>query len=163
MRECVRKCGWAMGLAALLASSVAYADGNIDLNQNFAWDANVGWINFASSNSEVTVKPSGLSGYAWSENLGWIKLAAEGSSYDNTTTNNWGVKVVGNNLQGFAWSKNAGWINFSPTNGGVAIQSDGWFTGYAWGENVGWIHFNNTTYGVRTTASLGSGTLLMIQ
>ena len=161
MSDGVQRLGWTLGLAALLAGSMAWADGNIDPSASFAWSKNAGWLNFAPSFGGVTVKSAGLSGFAWAENIGWIELAAPGSSYDNTTTNNWGVKLVGQNLQGFAWSKNVGWINFAPTNGGVTIQGGGWFNGYAWGENIGWIHFQNANpaYGVRTTASLG-GTLI---
>jgi len=163
MSDGVQRLGWTLGLAALLVGSVAWADGNIDPSANFAWSKNAGWVNFAPSSGGVTVKTSGLSGFAWAENIGWIELAAPGSSYDNTTTNNWGVKLVGQNLQGFAWSRNVGWINFAPANGGVTIQGGGWFGGYAWGENVGWIHFKNASpaYGVRTTTS--GGTMLLVK
>ena len=155
---------WATGLAALLAGSITWAGGNIDQANSFAWSENAGWINFAPSNAVVTVTAGqGLSGYAWAENIGWIKLAAVGSTYGNTTTNDWGVKLAGKTLSGFAWSENTGWINFAPSNGGVTI-SNGWFNGYAWSENVGWIHLNGTpTYGVRTTASLVVGTIITIR
>lgn len=155
--------GWAMVLAVAVAGSMVLADGNIDPANNFAWSENAGWINFAPTNGGVTVRVGhGLSGFAWAENIGWIKLAAVGSTYGNTTTNDWGVKLVGKTLQGFGWSENAGWINFAPTNGGVAI-SNGWLNGYAWSENAGWIHLNGTNYGVRTTVSMGTGTAMLIQ
>jgi len=155
--------GWAVALVTVLAGSVSLADGNIDPANNFAWSENAGWVNFAPSNGNVTVTAGrGLSGYAWAENIGWIKLAAVGSTYQNTTKNDWGVKLVGTALQGFAWSENAGWINFVPSNGGVTI-SQGWLKGYAWSENAGWIHLNNKpTYGVRTTANLSGGTALIM-
>jgi len=40
----------------------------------YAWGENVGWINFDSTNSEVTINTSTLkfSGYAWAENVGWV-------------------------------------------------------------------------------------------
>lgn len=167
MKDGVRRLGWTMGLAALLAGSAVWAAGNIDPANNFAWAENAGWINFAPTNSGVTVTAArGLSGYAWSENIGWIKLAAVGSTYGNTSTNDWGVKLAGKTLSGYAWSENAGWINFAPTNGGVTIQSDGRFDGYAWSENAGWVHFKNATpvaYGVRTTATLVFGTAVMFR
>jgi len=156
---------WVAGLTALVCfPATAWATGNIDTNNSFAWSENAGWINFAPTNGGVTVATAGLSGYAWAENIGWIQLAAMGSTYGNTTKDDWGVKIVGSTLQGFAWSENAGWINFAPTNGGVTIQSGGQFYGYAWGENVGWIHFQKASpaYGVRTTASLG-GTLILFR
>jgi len=152
-------------LAAMLAGSIARATGNIDPANNFAWSENAGWINFAPANGGVTVSRAGLSGYAWAENIGWIKLAALGSTYGNTTTNDWGVKLVGKTLQGFAWSENAGWINFAPTQGGGVTISNGWFNGYAWSENVGWVQFQNASpaYGVRTTASLWAATAVLFQ
>lgn len=161
--KCQMAIGWAVGLAAVLAGAVVWADGNIDPAHAFAWSEDAGWINFAPSNGGATVRASwGLSGYVWAENLGWIHLAATNSTYNNTSAADWGVKLVGKALQGFAWSENAGWVNFAPSNGGVTI-SNGWFTGYAWGENVGWIHMNGTNYGVRTTLSLGSGTTMLVQ
>jgi len=160
--RCRTVSGWAMGLAVLLAGSMAWATGNIDTNNNFAWAENAGWVNFAPTNGGVTVTTAGISGYAWAENIGWIQLAAVGSTYQNTTTNDWGVHLTGSTLHGFAWSENAGWINFAPQYGGVTIQSGGRFDGYAWGENVGWIHFKNASpaYGVRTTATLGETLIL---
>jgi len=162
---CKRTIGWALGLAALLAGSVARAGGNIDPAHSFAWSENAGWINFAPSNAVVTVTAyQGLSGYAWAENIGWIKLAAVGSTYANTTKDNWGVKLVGSALQGFAWSENVGWINFNPQHSRVTIdQATGQFDGYVWSENVGWIHFRNASpaYGVRTTANLVPGTIIL--
>jgi len=157
--------GWAVALVTVLAGSVSLADGNIDPANNFAWSENAGWVNFAPSNGNVTVTAGrGLSGYAWAENIGWVKMAAVGSTYQNTTKDDWGVHLTGKALQGFAWSENAGWINFSPTDGGVTLKHDGQFDGYAWGENIGWIHFRSASpaYGVRTTASLG-GTLILVR
>ena len=165
-----RSIGWALGLlVTVLAGSPVWAGSNIDPANRCAWAENAGWINFAPTNGGVMAAPTGLSGYAWAENIGWIKLAALNSTYENTAANNWGVKLVGSKLKGYAWSENAGWINFAATNSpGVTVDSDGWFSGYAWGESVGWVHFRNTSapygvYGVRTTASLRSGMVLMIQ
>jgi len=161
--RCRMAIGWVMGLVAVLAGSMAWANGNIDPAEKFAWAENAGWINLAPADGGVTVASSGLSGYAWAENVGWIKLAAVSSTYGNTSKDDWGVKLVGKTLQGFAWSENAGWINFAPKDGGVLIRSDGRFDGYAWGENVGWLHFRNASlaYGVRTTASPWAGTTIL--
>ncbi|MFH1780667.1 MAG: hypothetical protein ABH841_01550 [Candidatus Nealsonbacteria bacterium] len=49
------------------------------------------------------------------------------------------------NISGYAWSENIGWINFSGSNYGVNINSDGVFSGYAWSENIGWIDFGQGT------------------
>src|SRR3990167_9192587 len=117
-----------------LASST---DGTIDSTYKYAWGENIGWVNFGTSNGNVHVTDSGLSGYTLSENIGWIYLG--------DITNNNGVGT----LSGYAWSENTGWIKFNPTNGGVIINSSGEFTGSALGENIGWIIFGGD-YKVKT-------------
>ena len=102
-----------------------------------AWSANIGWINFASTNGNVHVTDSALTGHVWSSLYGWIKL-------DTTTSG------VTNNaegaLSGSAWGENIGWINFS----GVVINSNGVFTGSASGDNTGAINFGCTNCLVQT-------------
>ncbi|MBI4837447.1 MAG: carboxypeptidase regulatory-like domain-containing protein [Candidatus Portnoybacteria bacterium] len=116
-----------------LASST---DGTIDSTYKYAWGENIGWVNFGTSNGNVHVTDSALSGYALSETVGWIYLG-------DITNDGEG------NLSGYAWSENTGWIKFNPTNGGVTINSSGEFTGSALGENIGWIIFGGD-YGVKT-------------
>ena len=140
---------------------VAYAAGNIDSTNKWAWGTNVGWINFADANGGVTVYDDHLEGYAWAENIGWIRLGTTGSGdpyYDNTSATDYGVNNDGNgNLSGYAWGTNVGWINFHPSHSQVTIDPDtGKFDGYAWAENVGWIHFQNVSppeYYVQTSWS----------
>lgn len=153
----------------------AFAEGNIDATNKYAWAENAGWVNFAPTNGGVTVVLPGrynryLSGYAWAENVGWLKLGnANGGPYQNTATNNWGVNIaVGSPpaLTGYAWSENCGWVHFSPTNSQATINmSDGRFDGYAWAENVGWIHFKNAApaYNVQTTARPPNGTVFSVR
>ena len=117
----------------VLASST---DGTIDSTYRYAYGENIGWIDFGTTNGNVHVTDSGLSGYALSENTGWINL-------DNVVNDGEG------NLSGYGWSENTGWINFAPTNGGVIINSSGEFTGSALSENVGWIIFTGD-YKVKT-------------
>src|SRR3989338_2127037 len=117
-----------------LASST---DGTIDSTYKYAWGENIGWVNFGTSNGNVHVTDSGLSGYALSENIGWIYLG--------DITNNNGVGT----LSGYAWSGNTGWIKFNSNNGGVIINSSEEFTGSALGENIGWIIFGGD-YKVKT-------------
>ena len=107
--------------------------GTIDSTDKYAWSENLGWINFGSTDGNVQVTDSGLSGYAWSENAGWINLNPTNGGVSND---------VNGNLSGYAWGENTGWINFDPTNGGVTIDESGNFSGYAWSENAGWINFN---------------------
>ena len=148
--------------------------GNIDPAHKHAWGGNVGWANFAPTHGRVTVvDKSYLSGYAWSENIGWVKLGADGGGpYANSSTHDWGVNVAGDaTLSGYAWSANAGWINFNPTHQQVKIdRNTGEFEGYAWGENIGWINFKSPLetsvpeyYNVRTTASMISGTVIVVR
>src|SRR3989338_8808797 len=88
-------------------------DGTIDLTYKYAYGENIGWVNFGTSNGNVHVTDSRLSGYTLSENIGWIYLG--------DITNNNGVGT----LSGYAWSENTGWIKFNPTNGGGVINSFG--------------------------------------
>jgi hypothetical protein len=121
------------GFSFVFASNT---NGTIDPIYKYAWSENTGWINFGTTNGDVHVTDSGLSGYALGENIGWINL-------DNIVNDGEG------NLSGYAWGENAGWIKFNPTNGGVTINSSGEFTGYALGENIGWIIFGGD-YKVKT-------------
>lgn len=116
-------------------------DGTIDTTNRYVWTENTGWLDFGTSEGNVHVTDSALSGYAWGENIGWISLNC--SNTDSCATVDY--KVTNNSegtLGGYAWSENVGWIDFDPANGGVTINSSGVFSGYAWGELVGWIVFN---------------------
>lgn len=143
----------------LFLAGVAYAAGNIDAVNKWAWAGNAGWLNFNPTHGGVTVYNDHLEGFAWAENIGWVRLGTyDGGgthTYANDAPASYGVNNDGNgNLSGYAWSSNAGWINFNPTHGQVTIDpATGEFDGYAWGENVGWIHFRNVSpaYGVVRT------------
>ena len=104
----------------------------------------MGWIDFGTSQGNVHVTDSELTGYAWGETAGWISLNCSNTSSCGTV-----YYRVGNNgegvLSGYAWSENAGWIQFNPAGGGVTIDSGGNFAGEAWGETIGWIVFNCLT------------------
>jgi len=112
-------------------------DGTINTTNKYAWGENIGWLNFSTTEGDVHVTDSALSGYAWAENIGWIYL----NDIDNDGEGN---------LSGYAWSENTGWIDFAPTYGGVTINSSGEFSGYAWGENIGWIVFGGFDNSVKT-------------
>ena len=161
---------FAAGLMTL--AQAVLAGGDIDTNNNFAWAENAGWVNFASTNSGVTVSRTGLSGCAWAENIGWVQLGNGKLPYGNSGATDWGVNATKGagpvwTLSGFAWSENCGWINFSPSNSVVTIDgATGRFNGYAWSENLGWIHLRNASpaYGVITTARLiPTGTAFMFR
>lgn len=87
-----------------------------------AWSAQIGWVNFGTSNGNANVTSSAVTGYAWNENHGWLNLNPSNS----------GIINDGNgNLSGRAWLEGIGWINFS----GVTINSSGVFAGTANGDN----------------------------
>ncbi|MDP3057375.1 MAG: carboxypeptidase-like regulatory domain-containing protein [bacterium] len=116
--------------------SASTTDGTIDSVYKYAWEENIGWINFGTANGNVHVTDSGMTGYALSETAGWINLS-------NIINDGEG------NLSGYGWSENTGWIKFNPANGGVIINSSGEFTGSALSENIGWIIFGGD-YKVKT-------------
>ncbi len=124
----------ALGLF-VLAPLVAYA-GTISSSHQYAWSNDAGWVNFAPSQSTVTVSDSGLSGYAWSQNDGWINLSPSQSGVTNSN----------GTLGGFAWDPLAGWVNFS----GVTIDSSGKFHGEANGSNSYAINFDCANCDVET-------------
>ncbi|MHB8392545.1 MAG: hypothetical protein ACYDBH_23680 [Acidobacteriaceae bacterium] len=120
-----------------LVPFVAYASsGTVSSSYKYAWSNVGGWVNFAPSNSIVTVTDSALTGYAWSANDGWI----------NFSPSNGGVTNSGGTLGGFAWDQSAGWVNFA----GVTIDSSGQFHGQATGANGYAINFSCTNCDVRT-------------
>lgn len=136
---------------------------NISSTEHYAWNDQVGWIDFAYPGGNVQV-PTGegdLSGLAYVlSDSHWISLNC--LSTDSCATVNYKVSSGANgNLSSWAWSENFGWISFSCTTGGsdsenICISSDygvtvatstGEFDGYAYSENIGWISFNCETGG----------------
>jgi len=156
------------GLMIAFTSSTIFASGNTDVmsdGSKWSWGENIGWMNWNSTHSGVTVSTGYLSGYIWCENIGWVHLGtapANGVSYSNTSASDYGINrdQGTGRLSGYAWGENVGWINFNPTHGGVSISTSGIFgstgafvlNGWAWGENIGWICFSSATYRVRTYA-----------
>ena len=126
----------------------------------YAWNDNVGWINFGDGNSSekgrVYVSDNRLYGYAWGENIGWISLNCANTEANNCSTYGVTQNDGDGTLTGKAWGENVGWIDFAPNSNSVRIStSTGNFNGYAWGDNIGWISFSGTTqdsqaYGVNT-------------
>jgi hypothetical protein len=124
--------------------SASSTSGIVDSSYKHAWSENVGWLNFGTSEGNIVVNDSGLTGYFWGENIGWVSLNC---SNDNSCSSvDYAVENDGyGNLSGYAWSENTGWINFSPDYGGVTIDASGDFSGYAYSESTGWIVFNCST------------------
>lgn len=118
---------WAGILALLIFSSVFWAlsvrasttNGTIDPSaqgDKYGWGDVMGWINFGTTQGNVHVLDSRLTGYAWSENFGWVNLSSTKAA---VTNNSEGV------LGGYAWGENVGYISFS----GITISSSGVFQG----------------------------------
>lgn len=132
----------ARGLSLLLflaSAPLAYASqtsGTIDSVHKYAWSDVGGYVNFAPTNSTVSVTDTALTGYAWSANTGWINLSPTNGGVTNTTSGT---------LGGFAWDANEGWISFT----GVTIDANGVFHGTATGANEN-IKFDCTNCSVQT-------------
>jgi len=47
-------------------------DGTVDSTYKYAWGENIGWLNFGTTEGNVHITDSALTGYAWAENIGWI-------------------------------------------------------------------------------------------
>ncbi len=130
-------------LALSLVSGVAYAsetNGTIltpTANDGYAWSNQAGWVNFNTTNGNISITDSGITGYAWNSNYGWI----------NMSPTNGGVTVAANGaLSGYAWGSSLGWINFS----GASINSSGKFVGQATGSIIGTLTFDCTNCSVIT-------------
>ena len=118
-------------------SHASMSNGTIDSTNKYAYSENMGWINFADTNSTVHITDTELTGYAYNENTGWISLNC--SNTDTCNDNNYKViNTIDGILSGYAYGENIGWVNFS----GVTINNEGEFTGYAYNENTGYISFN---------------------
>ena len=69
--------------SASVASLVT--ENNASPASGFAWNNNIGWINFGTTTSNpegrVYVSNNKLYGYAWGENVGWISLNCENNSF----------------------------------------------------------------------------------
>jgi hypothetical protein len=148
----------------------------------YAWNTNVGWINFSPTHGGVTIDPAtgSFDGYAWGENVGWIRFGNPeahvnkwgwgNAGWINLNPTHGGVTVYPDHLEGYAWGENIGWIrlgthtgggthtygNTSEADYGVNNDGSGNLSGYAWSTNAGWINFNPTHGGVTVDFATGS-------
>jgi len=154
---------------------IAHAATNISssTNQHWAWNDDIGWIDFYTTNN-IAVSSVQLSGYATSS-AGYLALDCATSPAGNLCGTS-PYQIVNNgsgNLSGWAWNDRVGWISFfwgdatasstatstytSTCNSyglycGVYIDPSGNFRGYAWNDIIGWISFNCTDPGVCATS-----------
>lgn len=116
--------------------------------EKYAWGGNTGWVNFLTTNGNITITDSAITGYAWDARFGWINM---------NPTNGGVLNNSEGNLSGHAWSMGAGWIDFD----NVTINSSGKFTGTAVGDMYGTLTFNCDNCNVTTDwrpASTRNGT-----
>lgn len=142
----------------LVTAGAACAQSNIDESLKYAWQENIGWMNWRDADggdAGVVVGESFLSGWIWTENCGWISVGdgtpGGGDMYLNDVGSDHGVNIANDGtLSGFGWGENIGWINFD-TEAALGAFGDearfdaksGRFRGYAWGENVGWFNLDD--------------------
>lgn len=147
---------FAASLAALLVVSLSpadrlYAGTTIDINNRYAYAANLGWLDWvADTNNGAVIGEYVCAGYLYSANAGWINLGsgspANGIQYQNNSALDFGVNQDGQgNLAGYAWAANIGWIAFEQTYGHPKVNLlTGALSGYIWSANCGWISLSNT-------------------
>ena len=149
-------------LAVTVGSASLSAQSTITLGQNYAYAANLGWVDVRG---DITVSPPPFgvvigeyvcSGYAYGANVGWINFgsgtAANGVYYANTSAADFGVNQDGTGrLTGYAYGANIGWINFEGVFGNPTVDLlTGKFSGFAYSANCGWINLGDITAYVQT-------------
>ena len=154
---------------SLLFTPTGASGAAISNTHHYAWNDQVGWIDFAYPGGNVQV-PTGegdLKGLAYVlSDSHWISLncISTDSCYD-AVDNPAGIDYkVSSDADGilseWAWSENFGWISFNCSNDNSCASSDygvtvatstGEFNDYAYSENIGWISFNCKTGGVNKT------------
>ena len=138
---------WALwALAAIGLTGTIHAATTIDPANNFAYGANIGWVNAEGDTANgAVIGQAFCSGYMYGANVGWIHLGdgapVNGMAYANTSASDFGINHDGfGNLTGYAYGANIGWVNFEQNQGQPKVDLlTGELGGYAWGANVGWI------------------------
>jgi len=139
-----------------LCIGCAFADTTIDPSHQYAYGANVGWINMRGDVTEgAMIGQYYCTGYVWSANCGWICMGngpTNGWQYGNASAGDFGVNHDGQGrLTGRAYGQNIGWVTFEQTHGRPRVDlHSGILSGSAYGANVGWIGFSNAHAYVRS-------------
>ncbi len=128
---------------------------------HYAWNDQVGWIDFAypGGNVKAPSRAGDFTGLAYIlSDQSWIALNC--LSTETCAVNYKVSSDLNGDLSGWAWSENYGWISFNCSTDesclsftyGVTMDSNtGELGGYAYSENIGWISFNCNTGGVGGT------------
>ncbi len=142
-------------------SSFVHAASTINPTNNFAYGANIGWMNWRgdAGTNGVVIGEFVCSGNIYAANVGWINLGSgnptNGIQYSNASANDFGVNNLGDGrLRGYAYGANIGWINFENTGNPRFDLITGNFSGYAYGANCGWISLSNAQAFVKTDACI---------
>jgi hypothetical protein len=159
-----QQASWAgLVLAAnfLLHCSTIQAATSINATNNYAYGANIGWMDWrGDTNRGAVIGEYVCSGYFWGADVGWIHLGsnapANGIQYQNNSAIDYGVNHDGlGNLRGYAYGANIGWINFE-LNGNPRVDlKTGQLSGHAWSANCGWISLSNAFAKVQTESLPG--------
>lgn len=156
---------------SLLVSEYVFASTNISSAplEHWAWNDNVGWINFHSTGT-VNVLANQLQGFADSP-IGRVSFDCASGPPGSTCAIDYRVLNDGaGNLSGWAWSDAIGWISFAchnPQTGGVSPDfscawsnyrvivspTTGEFSGWAWNDTIGWISFSCANTGTCPTSN----------
>jgi len=143
---------------SLAPSSWLHAATTIDPANQYAYGANLGWVDWrGDTNNGAVIGEYVCAGYIYSANAGWIHLGsnapANGIRYQNDSGTDYGVNHDGfGNLRGYAWGANIGWINFEATGAPTVDLLTGKLSGYAFSANCGWISLSNATALLKTVA-----------
>ncbi len=134
--------------------SAIFSATGIDSTYRYAWNDNIGWIDFGYPAGNVNVMAAQLTGYAYDSNILEIALDCATSPAGNICSSS-DFKVNKNpstgDLSGWAWNDDIGWISFNCSDPDLCATSNykvnvntstGAFTGWAWNDNIGWISFN---------------------
>jgi hypothetical protein len=114
---------------------------DIEPGQKYGKDPYGNILNFNPSGFEgVGVTNTHVTGMIRSEVFGWIDLQPPGEGVTNTV-----ISENKSELDGFAWNDVIGWIYFGKIDdeGGVYIDSEGYFHGTAFSENFGYFSFGD--------------------
>ena len=140
-----------------VVSPPARAATTIEPPNEYAYAANVGWLNWlGDTNRGADLGPTVCSGFIYGADIGWINLGngtpTNGLAYQNLSTNDFGVNLdSAGNLRGYAYGANVGWLNFEATGAPQLNLTNGILSGYVWGANIGWISLSNAVSYVQSS------------
>ncbi|KKS82844.1 MAG: protein of unknown function with transmembrane region [Candidatus Wolfebacteria bacterium GW2011_GWC1_43_10] len=132
------------------------ATGTIDTFYRYAWNDEIGWIDFGYAPGNVQVQDTQLVGYAYNDDVEEISLdCATSPAGDICVTSDYKVTRATStgDLAGWAWNDEIGWISFcggqqtADCPGTISYKvnvnlTTGYFSGWAWNDAIGWISFN---------------------